>query len=305
MRATGLLPLAAVGLGLLVACGGGGGSSSASVSAGAPVSTASTVSSRGGFTATLTGTQEVPPRTTSAAGTGNATVDPATRTVNAALATTGIAATAASIRVAPPGATGPLVLPLAQTTPGSGVWTGSATLTVPQLSALAAGNFYFEVQSAAFPTGEIRGQIVLPNGAATTGVTTAVSPGTSSGIGSIDIGAVSAPGTASGIGTVNIGSATAAGTTAGVGSTSVSPAIAVGSSSAIGKMDLGSVTTAGTSAGIGTTTGVGTTTGIGSQSAIGSVNVGSVTGAGIASGVGTAPTSGTTSGIATTSPLAP
>jgi hypothetical protein len=58
---------------------------------------------------------------------------------------------------------GPIIIPLAQTAPGSGTWTASGTLTDAQLALLNAGNYYFNVHSAAFPNGEIRGQIVQPS----------------------------------------------------------------------------------------------------------------------------------------------
>jgi len=111
------------------------------------------------FGASLTGAEEVPPRTTDARGTGIAVVNASTRQMIATVTTRGITGTEAHIHQGPPGVAGPIIIPLAETTPGSGVWTAQATLTEDQYNNLKAGNLYFNVHSAAFPEGEIRGQI--------------------------------------------------------------------------------------------------------------------------------------------------
>lgn len=111
------------------------------------------------FSATLTGDQEVPPTGSTATGTGVATVNPETRLLTATVNTTGITGTDAHIHEGAPGVSGPIVIPLTQTAPGSGVWVAAQTITAEQLAALRAGNYYFNVHSAAFPEGEIRGQI--------------------------------------------------------------------------------------------------------------------------------------------------
>lgn len=111
------------------------------------------------FSATLTGAQEVPANQSFAAGSGTAVVNPATRDMLATVTTAGIVGTAAHIHEAAPGISGPIIFPLAETTPGSGVWTGRARLTDLQFNTLVAGGYYFNVHSAGFPNGEIRGQI--------------------------------------------------------------------------------------------------------------------------------------------------
>lgn len=111
------------------------------------------------FSANLTGDQEVPPTGSTATGTGVVTVNPETLLLTATVNTSGITATEAHIHEGAPGQNGPVVIPLTQTAPGSGVWVAAQTITEEQLATLRAGNYYFNVHSAAFPNGEIRGQI--------------------------------------------------------------------------------------------------------------------------------------------------
>ena len=127
------------------------------------------------FSATLTGTEEVPSVNSAATGTGVVVVDPTTRAMKATIVTADISGTVAYIHVAPRGVAGPVELPLTESATGSGVWTVTATLTADQLTQLQNGNYYFNVRSAAFPDGEIRGQITasLPQSG------TAINAGTS------------------------------------------------------------------------------------------------------------------------------
>lgn len=112
------------------------------------------------FTATLTGSAEVPPVTTNAAGTAVAIVDPATLMAKISVVTSDLPGTSAHVHAGAKGVTGPIVLPLSETTAGSGIWTATATLTTTQMTTLKAGNYYVNVHSAAFPDGEIRGQLL-------------------------------------------------------------------------------------------------------------------------------------------------
>lgn len=113
------------------------------------------------FAARLTPLQEVPPVASNASGTGTVSLDPATRRFTARITVAGLAATAAHIHPGAPGVNGGVIFPLTQTAPGSGVWasTPDATMTDAQVAALRAGELYFNAHSAAFPNGEIRGQI--------------------------------------------------------------------------------------------------------------------------------------------------
>lgn len=115
------------------------------------------------FAAQLSPAQEepVPANASSATGTGVLSFDPASKKFSARLTLTGLAATAAHIHVGPVGTSGPVLFPLSQTAPGSGIWVSAAdeTLNAVELAALKAGGLYFNAHSAAFPDGEIRGQI--------------------------------------------------------------------------------------------------------------------------------------------------
>lgn len=115
-------------------------------------------SSGGGTPVTLSGSQEVPPVTTSASGSGTITVG-ADMSVSGSVTTTGINGTAAHIHMAAMGANGPVIVPLTKT--ADGVWSvpAGAKLTEPQYAAFKVGNTYVNVHSAANKGGEIRGQL--------------------------------------------------------------------------------------------------------------------------------------------------
>jgi len=107
---------------------------------------------------TLAGDQVVPPVTTGAQGSGTITIGE-DRAVSGSIQTTGITGTAAHIHLAAPGQNGPVAVPLAKT--GEGAWAvaAGAKLTEAQYEAYKAGNLYVNVHSAAYPGGEIRGQL--------------------------------------------------------------------------------------------------------------------------------------------------
>ena len=112
------------------------------------------------YYATLNGAQENPPTGSAATGTGTFIYDPETRTFSGTVTTTGITATVAHIHIAAVGVNAGIAIPA---TGGPATWTVPATvLTAEQAASLGAGNFYFNVHSAAFPGGEIRGQLYLP-----------------------------------------------------------------------------------------------------------------------------------------------
>ena len=118
------------------------------------------VTSTATFLAALRGSHEMPPTASIALGSGTVLINPVNRQLTAAVTTSGIAGTAAHIHEAAPGTNGPIIIPLIESGTGSGTWTASATLTEAQFNTLQAGNLYFNVHSAAFPNGEIRGQIL-------------------------------------------------------------------------------------------------------------------------------------------------
>ena len=121
---------------LLAACGGDDNNSTAS----GAVNAANSTVPANTFTATLTGAQETPSKPSGAGGAGVVLIDPNTRLMKATINTAGIAGTAAHIHEAAPGVAGPIIFPLTETSPGSGIWTTQTTLTEAQLNTLKAGN---------------------------------------------------------------------------------------------------------------------------------------------------------------------
>jgi hypothetical protein len=111
------------------------------------------------FVAHLTQAEEVPPTGSTATGSGVFVYDPGTRTITYQVQETVVGATAAHIHQAPAGTNGAVIVPF--TLVGLGA-SGTATLTAPQAAALQTAGCYMNVHSAAFPGGEIRGQLLLP-----------------------------------------------------------------------------------------------------------------------------------------------
>jgi hypothetical protein len=108
----------------------------------------------------LSGSQEVPPVTTSASGSGTITVG-TDKSVSGSVTTTGVAAIAAHIHDGASGRNGPIIIPLVKTS--DNVWSvpAGAKLTDAQHASYQAGNLYVNVHSAANKGGEIRGQLKM------------------------------------------------------------------------------------------------------------------------------------------------
>ncbi|MFO1322588.1 MAG: CHRD domain-containing protein [Burkholderiales bacterium] len=106
----------------------------------------------------LSGGQEIPPVTTTGAGTGIIAVA-ADRGVTASVTVSGMAVTVAHIHEAPAGSNGPIVVPLVKTSDNTWAVPPGTKLTPAQYDAFKAGNLYFNVHSDAHKAGEIRGQI--------------------------------------------------------------------------------------------------------------------------------------------------
>jgi hypothetical protein len=126
------------------------------------------------FTATLTGLQEVPPNASLATGTGSFTLNPAQTqlTFNVSYSGLGSAFLAAHFHNGAPGVNGPIVrgMTIGPDGPGgspngsfTGVWSSADAqpLTPALVTQLFAGNIYFNVHTATFGGGEIRGQLTL------------------------------------------------------------------------------------------------------------------------------------------------
>jgi len=106
----------------------------------------------------LSGSQEVPPVTTAAKGSGTITVG-ADKSVSGSVKTSGVDGTAAHIHEGAAGANGPVIIPL--TKGAGGEWTvpAGAKLTDAQYDSYKAGKLYVNVHSAANKGGEIRAQL--------------------------------------------------------------------------------------------------------------------------------------------------
>jgi hypothetical protein len=107
---------------------------------------------------TLSGNQEIPPVTTPASGTGTLTVG-ADKSVSGNVTISGMSATVAHIHEAAAGATGSIIIPLTKISDNVWAVPAGAKLTDAQHESYKAGNLYYNVHSAAYKSGEIRGQI--------------------------------------------------------------------------------------------------------------------------------------------------
>jgi hypothetical protein len=110
-----------------------------------------------GETLALSGSNEVPPVSTSASGKGTIVVHP-DRSVTGSITTDGIKATAAHIHEGAAGQNGPVIIPLTQEGNTFKV-PANAKLTEAQYASYKAGRLYVNVHSAAYPGGELRAQL--------------------------------------------------------------------------------------------------------------------------------------------------
>ena len=106
----------------------------------------------------LWGSNEVPPVTTQAYGTGVVNVG-ADRGVSVTLSVIDMAPTAAHIHEGAAGANGPVIVPLQRISENAFVAPDGAKLTEAQYTAYKAGNLYVNVHSAKFLNGEVRAQL--------------------------------------------------------------------------------------------------------------------------------------------------
>lgn len=112
--------------------------------------------------ATLNGAQETPSNASAATGRGTIVFDSTTRAILICYDTHNVAgANASHIHTGAPGVAGPADVVVL--TAGTNVYTAPVptTLTAQQVTDLSAGNTYFNVHSATYAGGEIRGQIAV------------------------------------------------------------------------------------------------------------------------------------------------
>lgn len=113
------------------------------------------------FTAALSGTAEVPANASAAKGTLEASLDRSTGILRWSLTYDGLSGPATMAHFhgpALPGANAGVVVPFPIASSPS---TGQATLTAAQITDLMDGKWYANVHTAAFPGGEIRGQVMV------------------------------------------------------------------------------------------------------------------------------------------------
>lgn len=120
------------------------------------------------FTATLQGSQEVPPRNTTATGTATVVLDDVTGKGTITVSFSGLSAAVTGGHIhccAFPGANAGVIVPFdaaltltANGTAGS-LTNYSLTLTAAQIAGLKNGQGYVNIHTSTFPGGEIRGQL--------------------------------------------------------------------------------------------------------------------------------------------------
>ncbi len=111
------------------------------------------------LTATINGAQEKPTSTTSTAtGTFAGTIDRSSRILSYTVTYSGITPVAGHLhRVTNADGTGPVAIPFASLT--SPIIGTTSTLRQTQVDSMVAGQFYANLHTAAYPAGEIRGDI--------------------------------------------------------------------------------------------------------------------------------------------------
>lgn len=114
---------------------------------------------------TLSPNETFPRPNSTASGTGELTFDLIDRTVTGGVTVAGITATLAHIHDAFAGDAGPVIVNFVQSGSDPNRWDAQAgvVLTEDQINGLLAGRLYVNVHSAAYPVGEIRGQIQPEN----------------------------------------------------------------------------------------------------------------------------------------------
>lgn len=107
--------------------------------------------------ARLSGAQELVQNRSAASGLGVISVDPDSKNAEVSVTYTGLTPTMAHLHTGAIGTKGDVLIDM--TAAGAGKYSGSKVLTDAQLADFRAKRQYFNVHTAAFPDGEIRGQI--------------------------------------------------------------------------------------------------------------------------------------------------
>jgi hypothetical protein len=111
------------------------------------------------FKTTLTGANEVPPNASGGKGEVTATLDTKTKWLTYKITYSGLTGPATAAHFHGPAAPGVNAPPVITMSSLKSPIEGEADLTDPQAADLMAGKWYFNVHTAANPSGEIRGQL--------------------------------------------------------------------------------------------------------------------------------------------------
>lgn len=121
-----------------------------------PATVANTIT----FKATLNGENEIPANSSLASGTAIFTYNTTTFVLSGTVNYAGLLPTAAHIQKGATGIAGVVVFTVGTSSFTSPISFTSTPLTAGQITELMAGMYYINIDSKAFPNGEIRGQII-------------------------------------------------------------------------------------------------------------------------------------------------
>ena len=111
------------------------------------------------FATILAGATEVPPNPTTGKGAVTATLDTATKAFRYVVIYSGLTGQAMAAHFHGPASPGENAPPVITMKSLPSPIKGEATLTDAQIADLEAGKWYFNIHTAAHPSGEIRGQL--------------------------------------------------------------------------------------------------------------------------------------------------
>ncbi|WP_042779022.1 CHRD domain-containing protein [Sinorhizobium fredii] len=109
------------------------------------------------FKADLKGSSEVPPSDSAGQGTGDITLDTATKKLTWTVTSSGLSGEATAAHFHGPAAPGENAGPVVDIS--KTIASGSAEITDQHLADLQAGKWYLNIHTEKFPDGEIRGQV--------------------------------------------------------------------------------------------------------------------------------------------------
>ncbi len=112
------------------------------------------------FASTINGASEVPVNASTATGSATGTFDKVTKILTVNMSYTGLTATNMHIHKGPAGVSGGVLYGLGTAPFASPISYTSPALTAGQEDSLMNNLYYLNIHSAAFPAGEIRGQLL-------------------------------------------------------------------------------------------------------------------------------------------------